>query len=55
VADPITLKLSDQELFDRIRRHHPHLSADDILAIAAAFGFDLNVDTDTPPEAPQRA
>lgn len=41
MTDPINPRLGGEELLELILRQNPHLSRDDVLAIASAAGFDL--------------
>jgi hypothetical protein len=40
-ADPINPRRSGKEMLERLQRQCPHLTREEILAIAASAGFDL--------------
>lgn len=46
MADPINPRLSNEALIEQISRNHPNLTREEIIEIAAAFGFELDVDTE---------
>lgn len=46
MADPISPRLGNEALIEQMSLNHPNMTREEIIEIAAAFGFDLDVDTE---------
>jgi hypothetical protein len=49
MADPLNPRLGNKALIERILRHSPGLTREEVIAEAAAFGLDLTSSRSSPP------